>query len=290
MNTIIELFQYTFFQNAFFAAGLAAISCGIIGTYIVSKRMVFITGGITHASFGGIGIAYYLGLNPIFGAAIFALLTALGIENLTKRAEIRNDSAIAILWSLGMAIGIIFVYLTPGYAPNLMSYLFGSILTVNHADLIYLSLLSMAIILFFTFFYRFILFIAFDEQFALTRKAPVNFINYFMISLISLTIVLNIKIAGIIMVLSLLTIPQNAANLFTKEFRKIIYLSILIGFSGSIIGLLISYWLDIPSGATIIFSLAGLYLILRFIRAAFGNKYLDGISSSRNKLNTTEIR
>jgi zinc transport system permease protein len=272
MNAIFELFHYTFFQNAFFAAGLGAISCGIIGTYIVSKRMVSITGGITHASFGGIGIAYYLGLNPILGAAVFALLTALGIENLTKRAEIRNDSAIGIFWSLGMATGIIFIYRTPGYAPNLMSYLFGSILTVNSNDLIYLCLLSFVIILFFSFFYRFILFIAFDEQFALTRKAPVKFINYFIISLISLTIVLNIKIAGIIMVLALLTIPQNAANLFTKDFRKIIYLSILIGFVGSFSGLIISYWLDIPSGATIIFSLAGLYLIMRLIRAAFVNK------------------
>ena len=269
MNAILELFSYTFFRNAFFAAALAAISCGIIGTYIVSKRMVSITGGITHASFGGIGIAYYLGLNPILGAAVFALLTALGIENLTKRAEIRNDSAIGILWSLGSAIGIIFIYLTPGYAPNLMSYLFGSILTVNSTDLIYLCLLSFVIILFFSFFYRFILFIAFDEQFATTRKAPVNFINYFIISLISLTIVLNIKIAGIIMVLALLTIPQNAANFFTKDFRKIIYLSILIGFVGSFCGLIISYWLDIPSGATIIFSLVGLYLIIRGIRAAF---------------------
>ena len=266
MNTIIELFQYNFFQNAFFAAALAAVSCGIIGTYIVSKRMVFISGGITHASFGGIGIAYYLGLNPILGAAIFSLFTAIGIENLTKRAEMRNDSAIAILWSLGMAIGIIFVFLTPGYAPNLLSYLFGSILTLNNTDLVYLGLLSIVIILFFTLFYRFILLIAFDEQFALTRKAPVNFINHIIISLISLTIVLNIKIAGIIMVLSLLTIPQNAANLFTKEFRRIIFLSIFIGFSGSIIGLLISYWLEIPSGATIIFSLAGLYMILRLIK------------------------
>ena len=284
MNEILELFQYTFFRHAFFAAGLAAISCGIIGTYIVSKRMVFITGRITHASFGGIGIAYYLGLNPIFGAAVFALLTALGIENLTKKAEIRNDSVIAILWSLGMAIGIIFVYLTPGYAPNLMSYLFGSILTVNSADLIYLCILSLLIILFFSFFYRIILFIAFDEQFAITRRAPVNLFNYLIIILISLTIVLNIKIVGIILVLSLLTIPQNAANLFTKDFRKIIYLSIIIGFGGSFIGLIISYLLDIPSGATIIFSLAGLYLILRLLRAAFVFKKKIQNNSLVNKM------
>ncbi len=267
MDTFFALFSYTFFQNAFFAAGLASITCGIMGTYIVSKRMVFITGGITHASFGGIGIAYFFGFNPIFGAGVFALLTALGIESLTKKAEIRNDSAIAILWSVGMAIGVIFVYLTPGYAPNLMSYLFGSILTVTGADLIYLIILSFIIILFFSLFYRLILFVAFDEEFAFTRNAPVNLINYLLISLVAVTVVLNIKIAGIILVLSLLTIPQNAANLFTTDFKKIIYLSILIGFTGSFSGLIIAYLMDIPSGATIIFCLSALYLFLRLFRS-----------------------
>jgi zinc transport system permease protein len=280
MEAIVELFGYTFFQNAFLAAGLASITCGIIGTYIVSKRMVFITGGITHASFGGIGIAYYVGINPILGAAVFALLTALGIEVLTKKAEIRNDSVIAILWSVGMAIGIIFVYLTPGYAPNLMSYLFGSILTVNKTDLFYLKLLSIIIILSFSLFYRLILFIAYDEQFALTRKAPVNFINYLIISLIAITVVLNIKIAGIILVLSLLTIPQNAANLFTKDFKKMIFLSILFGFIGSFVGLIISYLMDIPSGATIIFSLAALYLIFRFAIVSISRIKLNFKTSS----------
>jgi len=264
MNAIIELLDFNFFRNALIAAMLAAVSCGIAGTYIVSKRMVFISGGITHASFGGIGIAYFFGMNPIIGAAIFAFFTALGIENLTKRADIRNDSAIAILWSLGMATGIIFVYITPGYAPDLMSYLFGSILTVSNYDLLYLGILSAILILFFTIFYRPVLYIAFDEQFARIRKAPVLFINYSIISLVSLTIVLNIKTAGIILVLSLLTIPQNAANLITSKFDKIIFLSILIGFIGSVIGLILSYFLEIPSGATIIFSLIILYLIIRF--------------------------
>ena len=263
MNSIIEILHYTFFQNAIFVAILASISCGIIGTYIVSKRMVFIAGGITHASFGGIGIAYYLGFNPIIGAAIFALFTALGIENLTKKAEIRNDSVIAILWSMGMAVGIIFIYLTPGYAPNLMSYLFGSILTVTNSDLLFLGILCTIIVFFFATFYTLILFIAFDEQFAKTRKVPVKFINYFIICLISLTIVLNIKIAGIILVLSLLTIPQNAANLLTNKFYKIILLSVIIGFIGSLTGLILSFLLEIPSGATIIFSLIVIYLLIR---------------------------
>ena len=136
-----ELLAYDFFRNALLAALLAAISCGIIGTYIVSRRMVFISGGITHASFGGIGIGYYFGFNPILGAAGFAVLSALGIEYSSRRTEVREDSAIAILWALGMAIGIIFVFMTPGYAPNLMSYLFGNILTVSSIDILMLTAL-----------------------------------------------------------------------------------------------------------------------------------------------------
>lgn len=127
MESITHIFQYNYIVNALIASVLTAISCGIAGTYIVSKRMVFISGGITHASFGGIGIAYYAGLNPVGGAAIFAVLSGLGIEYFSKKGNIRNDSVIAMLWSLGMAAGIIFIYLTPGYAPNLMTYLFGSI-------------------------------------------------------------------------------------------------------------------------------------------------------------------
>jgi zinc transport system permease protein len=132
---VLELFSYGFIQNAFLAALLMSVTCGIIGTYIVSRRMVFISGGITHASFGGVGIGYFIGFPPLAGAAVFAVLAALVTENLTRRKVIRNDSIIAIMWSLGMALGIIFIYLTPGYAPNLMSFLFGSIITVSKTDL-----------------------------------------------------------------------------------------------------------------------------------------------------------
>lgn len=248
------------------AATLAAISCGIIGSYVVSKRMVFIGGGITHSSFGGIGLGYFLGFNPVFGAMIFAVASGLGIEFFTKKGNLRNDSVIAMLWSFGMALGIIFIYLTPGYAPNLMTYLFGNILTVGDSDLFYLLILSIIIITFFILFYRRILFIAFDESYATSQKAHVNFINYSLMILISLTIVLNIKLVGIILLLSLLTIPQNTAGLFTKNFKTMIYLSILFGIIGSFSGLIISYYLSIPSGATIIFSLALIYLLLRIIQ------------------------
>ncbi len=262
-----ELFQYSFFTNAMLAALFASITCGIIGTYIVSRRIVFISGGITHASFGGIGIAYYIGINPIVGAALFSIFSALGIEYITKQSDIRQDSAIGIWWSFGMAIGIIFIYLTPGYAPNLMSYLFGSILNVSLYNLLFMGGMVIVLIVFFTVFYRFILFISFDETYAKTHRLPVNLMNYILMILVGLTVVLNIRIVGIILVLSLLTIPQTIANLFVKKFRSIMIYAILISFIGSLSGLFISYALDIPSGATIIFSLVLLFILARGILA-----------------------
>ena len=252
---MLEILQYSFITNSLLAAFFASITCGIVGTYIVTRRMVFLSGGITHASFGGIGMGYFFGLNPIFSAAVFAILSALGVEFLSKRTEIREDSVIGILWSFGMAIGIIFIFITPGYVPNLMTYLFGSILTVSGLDVWLMLALSVILILFFTFFYRLILFVAYDQNYARTHKIAVDLLNYILISLVALTIVLNIKVVGIILVISLLTIPQSIANLFSKNFRNIILLSIVISLVGVLTGLIFSYKINIPSGAAIIFSL-----------------------------------
>jgi zinc transport system permease protein len=260
------LLTYQFFLNALLAALMSSVVCGIIGTYIVSRRMVFISGGITHTSFGGIGIGYYLGINPIIGAAVFSVLSALGIEYFSRRGDIRNDSMIAIFWALGMALGIMFIYLTPGYAPNLMSYLFGNILTISVTDLYLLFILMVVSIFFFILFYRVILYVAFDEDFARTRSMPVQTIKSVMIGLIALAIVFTIRIAGIILIISLLTIPQTTANLITKRFDRIIIYSILLGLAGSLCGLVISYYLNIPSGATIIFCLVVIFLIVRLVR------------------------
>ncbi len=263
---LLKLFNYHFIQHAFLAALLMSVTCGIVGTYIVSRRMVFISGGITHASFGGVGMGYFFGFPPLAGAAIFAIIAALTTEHLTRKKVLRNDSIIAILWSLGMALGIIFVYLTPGYAPNLMSFLFGSIITVTNTDLWLMLALAMVVSGFFTMFYRPILFVSFDEQFARTRRIPVMLLNYLLIILVALTIVLSIRIAGIILVLSILTIPQNISNIFTNRFSYIIISSIILGIVASVLGLVISYYLDIPSGATIIFTLVVMYLTARFIK------------------------
>ncbi|WP_156197054.1 metal ABC transporter permease [Labilibaculum euxinus] len=266
MNELIELFQYNFFLNAVGAAILASISCGIIGSYIVARRIVFISGGITHASFGGIGLAWYLGLNPVFGAAVFGVLSALGIEWISKKTDVRQDSVIGILWAFGMALGILFIYMTPGYAPNLMSFLFGNILTVGALDLYLLLGLCVFTIAVFFFLLRPILFVAFDEEFARTQKAPVQFLNYLLISLVALAIVLNIRVVGIILVISFLTIPQTIANMFTNDFKKMIFGSIAFGILGSFIGLLVSYRINAPSGATIIFSFVILFVIAKLVQ------------------------
>ena len=173
-----NIFQYEFIVKGLLGAIFASITAGIAGTYIVSRRMVFLSGGITHASFGGIGIGYFMGINPVIGAAVFGILSALGVEYLSVRQKIREDSAIGILWAFGMAIGIIFIYLTPGYTPNLMSYLFGSILTVTNADIIALGIMSVILILYFGIFYRTILYISFDEVFARTYSAYVDIFKY----------------------------------------------------------------------------------------------------------------
>jgi zinc transport system permease protein len=266
METIITLFEYRFFTNALLAALFASITCGITGAYIVSRRIVFISGGITHASFGGIGIGYFFGFNPIVGAMIFSVLSAFGIEYMSKKTNLREDSVIAILWSFGMAVGIIFIFLTPGYSANLMSFLFGNILTVTKLNLVFLLILALLITGIFLVFFKTILFIAFDEQYARAVKLPVETINYLMITLVALTIVFNIKVVGIILVISLLTIPQTIANIFTKKFEIMIWLSIIIGFLGSISGLLLSYYLNVPSGAAIIFFLVILFFISKIFR------------------------
>ena len=161
MTDFIELFQYTFFQNALLGSLFASIACGIIGTYIVTRRLVFISGGITHASFGGIGIGLYTGISPLLTAAIFSVLSAFGVEWLSKRSDMREDSAIAVFWTFGMAVGIIFSFLAPGFTPELSSFLFGNILTITPSDIILLGIISLALTVFFAIFLRPIVSIAF---------------------------------------------------------------------------------------------------------------------------------
>jgi zinc transport system permease protein len=267
------LLDYNFLFKSVLAVLFGSITAGIAGAYIVSKKMVFLSGGITHSSFGGIGIAYFAGISPVLGAACFGVASGLGIQYLASKQNVSEDSAIGFLWAFGMAVGIIFIYLTPGYTPDLMSYLFGSILTISTADLIALVILSAILLFFFVRYYRFILYIAFDEGYARTFSTKVDLFKYLLIVLVSLVIVLNIRIAGVVLVLSLLTIPPNIALLYTGNFSKVIIISVITGFIGMFAGLAASWYLNIPTGATIIFTLVLLWVISRMINLKDKRKY-----------------
>jgi zinc transport system permease protein len=259
----MDLLQYTFFQHALLGSLLASIACGLVGTYIVTRRLVFISGGLTHASFGGIGLGLYTGISPILSAALFAVLSAFGVEWLSKRKDMREDSAIAVFWTLGMALGIMFTFLSPGFAPDLSTYLFGNILTITASDIALLGVLSVVLAVFFGLYLRPIVSIAFDREFARSQGLPVEFFEYALMLFIALTIVACLRMVGIVLVISLLTIPQMTANLFSHRFHRIIWLSIGIGYLSCLGGLLLSFYLNVPSGASIIFFSILIYAVCK---------------------------
>ncbi|HOW15797.1 metal ABC transporter permease [Methanosarcina sp.] len=256
---MFDLLQYTFIQNALIAAILASIACGIIGSYVVVKKIVFISGGIAHASFGGIGLGYYLGINPMFGLLPFSLLSALVMGTVSRKSKIPEDSAIGILWSLGMALGVIFVYLTPGYAADLTTYLFGNILTVPRIDLYLMLALDIIIVGSVYLLYKEFLALCFDEEFTTVQGVPTEKLYLFLLCIIALTIVVLIKVVGIILVIALLTIPATLSRKFTHNLKKMMLISTAFGTVISVTGIGLSYALDVPSGATIILVLSFVY-------------------------------
>lgn len=258
---MLEILQYQFMQTAIIAGLLASIACGIIGVYVVVKRIVFISGGIAHASFGGIGLGYYLGLNPILSVLPFSVLTAVVMGLASRRTKIAEDTAIGILWAVGMALGVMFVGLTPGYAPDLMTYLFGNILTVPMMDLYLMAILDVMIIVFVYIFYKEFLAISFDEEFSEVSDLPVEKLNLLLLCLIAMTIVVMIRIVGLILVIALLTIPASISRSFSGNLPGMMKLSIAFGAVFTIFGLFLSYLLDVPSGSTIILVMAAGYLL-----------------------------
>ena len=258
-----EILHYTFFQNALWGSLLVSICCGILGTYIVTRRLVFISGGITHASFGGLGLGFYAGINPILTAIVFAILSAFGVQWMSHKQSIREDSAIAVVWALGMATGIIFIFMSPGFTPSLTEYLFGNILTITHTDLIYFGLFSVLLIIYSYLFQRQIVYVAFDREFAQVRHLPVQFIESCMLILIAVCIVLTIRMIGIVLLMSVLTLPQMIAGIYYNDYRKIMYGSVVFCLIACIGGLFASYWLNVPTGACIVFLLTLIYSILR---------------------------
>ncbi|MEA1985582.1 MAG: metal ABC transporter permease [Euryarchaeota archaeon] len=258
---MLEMLQYDFMRYAILAGLLASIACGVIGVYVVVKRIVFISGGIAHASFGGIGLGYYLGVNPIMGVLPFGVISALVMGLVSRRSKIAEDTAIGILWSVGMAIGIIFIAMTPGYAPDLMTYLFGNILTVPLSDLYLMFILDIVIVGTVYLFYKEFMALSYDEDFATVAGIPVELIYLLLLCLIALTVVIMIRVVGLILVIALLTIPAALSQRCTNRLSTMMQLSILFGASFTIIGLMLSYYFDVPSGATIILVMATAYLL-----------------------------
>ena len=272
----MEILEYSFFQNALLGSLLASILCGMVGTYIVARRLVFISGGITHASFGGIGLGVYLGVNPVLTAMAFAVASAFGVEWMSRRGDVREDSAIAMFWTLGMSVGIICCFLSPGFMPDMPSFLFGNILTIGMPDLWLLATVALVAGLVFVFFYRQILSVSFDSTFARSQGLPVSIIEYGMMALIALTIVSTLRLVGIVLAISLLTIPQMTANLFTFSMKRIILASMAIGWIDCLVGLAISYHWNVPSGASIIFVSILFYVLLKTIKWVAGKLLYKG--------------
>ena len=216
----MDIVQYSFFINAFVAILLIAVVSGIVGTYIVSRRMLFITGGITHSSFGGLGLGMYLGVSPMVTALLFALASAFGVELISRGGKVREDSAIAVFWALGMALGIIFVFITPGYNAGLTSFLFGNILTVTRGELIIYSIFALSVITLFLLYNKKIVYTAFDRDFAYTKGVNVQCVEYLAIVIISLSIILSIRLVGIMLLLSFLSLPQMSIEIYTHSYKS----------------------------------------------------------------------
>jgi len=248
----MSVLHYDFMQHALAAGVLVSIACGVVGTYVVVRRMVFISGGVSHATFGGIGLAYLLGFNPLTGALVFAVSAAMAMGVLSRRMRLSEDTGIGVLWATGMALGVIFVGLSKGYAPDLFSYLFGNILTVQRSELVLMAVLNAVIIVVVAAFYKEFLAISFDEEFSHAEGVPTGVLHMVLLGLVALTIVMVIRVVGIVLVIALLSIPPAIARQYTRRLSTMMWLAVGVGIVLSIGGIALSYVLNLGSGATII--------------------------------------
>lgn len=251
-EAMIEALSYTFIQHALLAGFMVSFAAGIIGSLIVVNRMVFLAGGIAHASYGGIGLAVYFGLPVFLGASLFSVFTALLIAGLTLKTRHRLDTFIGLIWAVGMAIGIIFIDLTPGYNVDMMSYLFGSILAVSSEDLYFMGSLLFVILFIIGFWYRDILAVSYDSEYAALRGVNVKLFYTLMLILSALTVVIAIKVVGLILVIALLTIPVYIAEKLSSTLFGMMFIAGLFASCFTLLGLCLSYSYDLTSGAAII--------------------------------------
>lgn len=266
---IDAILNYQYLQNALLSSLLASVVCGLIGVVVIEKKLVMMTGGIAHTAYGGVGLGYLLGFTPIYGALIFAILAALGIGKLKTKGSDRSDIAIGMFWSLGMALGILFIGLTPGYPPDMSSYLFGNILSVTKSDLNLMIILTIFVSFFIVSLFNDWKAYIFDEEFAEILGVKTNLLEYLLLLLIALTSVVLIRVAGIVLVLALLTAPAATSILLSQNFKSRMIIAIAFGAIYSIAGLIMSYHLDISSGASIVIISVTSYLLIFIVRALF---------------------
>lgn len=266
---MFHFLNYDFFSNALIGVVLIGVCAAVIGTYIITRRMVAISGGVTHACFGGLGLAYYMGLDPVVGAGVFAIASSVGVEWMSRRMSLREDSAIAVIWALGMALGVLFVFMTPGYVPELNSFLFGNILTVSGADLKAIAAFTVLLLAFVAWQYRNIVAISFDRDFAAVSGLPVRLVSYAMTVLVAVCIVLAIRLAGIMMLMSMLSLPIISAEVFCRRYMAVMLCSVAYSLVASVGGLVLSAFVDVPCSALIVLIMATLFLCSKLVFLIF---------------------
>lgn len=263
---LVEIFSHKFIINALVVGLLSSIACGVTGTYVVTKRISYLGGGIAHAVMGGVGIAYFFGINPMLGALVFALISAFIISKVRLKYKQNEDTVISALWAIGMALGLIFAYLTPGYKVNLLTFLFGNILMVSTSSIYLIILLDVFILTFVFLFYKQLNFVCFDEEYASIRGINVDRIYLMLLIMIALTVVILVQSVGLILLIALLTLPSAIANIFSKSISKMIFISIGLIFIFSVGGLAISLFVNLPTGAIIILLAGFSYLSILGIK------------------------
>lgn len=268
--SMTDLLQFEFMRNALYAALLCSALCGILGTLVVVRKYVILAGGVAHAAYGGVGLALYAGVSPRLGAIAFSLLLAFPMAWVMLKKAARADAIIGVLWAAGMAVGIIFADLTPGYGSDLMSYLFGSILTVTGEDLLLMAGLLGTSLLAGAIWHRQIAAFSYDEEFARTRGVPVTFLHFLLVILISLAVVVIIRIVGLILVIALLTIPPSVAEKYSSSLWGMMAISCALSAVFTVSGLALAVRWNLTAGAVIILVASMVYILSMVL--PFGKK------------------
>ncbi|MBT8360107.1 MAG: metal ABC transporter permease [Deltaproteobacteria bacterium] len=282
---MVEALQFEFMRNALLAGAIASIICGVIGSLIVVNRLVFLSGGIAHSAYGGIGLAFFFGWPYMMGAIGFSFVAAMLMAAVSIKSKQRADTIIGVMWAVGMAFGILLLDMTPGYNVDLMSYLFGSILSVPRSDLITMAIVGILIFILVFYFFQDLLVMSYDEEFAIVRGVPVKRLYYMLIGIVAVTVVMVVQVVGLILVIALLTIPPYIAEKYTRSLPQMMLLACCFGMLFTVGGLWISYTLDMTSGAAIIF-LAGIafFFSLLIDRGLLLRKKLLMIQSHKEEL------